>query len=273
MQYRAVCTTPSTGADRSDERRGIRAGRYPTTGPPLESATAPHGKRIRETPCRPVSLVTGVTSSIAFAVGAGVATFFAPCAYALLPGYVGYYVAATGDERPSNAGVVARGLAATVGVIAVFAVAIAITVAVGQSLGAILPTVEAVVGVALIVLGAVVIVRGSLPLHVALPKRRSSVFGFVAFGAAYATAATACVFPLFLAIVLQSLSFGPGEAFLVVGGYAGAFATLMLAATVTTAMGHRLAAGRVAGGVDRFVRLSGVLIALAGVGQLYVAFG
>lgn len=217
--------------------------------------------------------MTGVTSTVAFAVGAGVATFFSPCAYALLPGYVGYYVASTGDEDPPSTGIIARGLAATLGVFVVFAAGIAITVAVGQSLGNVLPALEAMVGIALVLLGVAVFVRGSLPLHVALPKRRSSVFGFVAFGAAYAVAATACVFPLFLAIVLRSLSMAPAEAALVLGGYAGAFGSLMLGATVAAAAGHRLAAGRVAGGVERFVRLSGVLIALAGLGQLYVAFG
>ncbi len=217
--------------------------------------------------------VTGVTSTAAFAVGAGVATFFSPCAYALLPGYVGYYVASTGDGDPPNAGIIARGLAATLGVFIVFAAGIGITVAVGQSLGNVLPALEATVGIALVLLGVAVFARGSLPLHVALPKRRSSVFGFVAFGAAYAVAATACVFPLFLAIVIRSLSMAPAEAALVLGGYAGAFGSLMLGATVAAAAGHRLAAGRVAGGIERFVRLSGVLIALAGLGQLYVAFG
>lgn len=217
--------------------------------------------------------MTGVTSTAAFAVGAGVATFFSPCAYALLPGYVGYYVASTGDDDPPNAGIIARGLAATLGVFIVFAAGIGITVAVGQSLGNVLPALEATVGIALVLLGVAVFARGSLPLHVALPKRRSSVFGFVAFGAAYAVAATACVFPLFLAIVIRSLSMAPAEAALVLGGYAGAFGSLMLGATVAAAAGHRLAAGRVAGGIERFVRLSGVLIALAGLGQLYVAFG
>ena len=217
--------------------------------------------------------VTGVTSTAAFAVGAGVATFFSPCAYALLPGYVGYYVASTGDGDPPNASIIARGLAATLGVFLVFAVGIGLTVVAGQSLGAVIPALEAVVGIALVLLGVAVLGRGSLPLHVALPKRRSSVLGFVAFGAAYAVAATACVFPLFLAIVLRSISMAPADAVLVLGGYAGAFGSLMLGATVAAAAGHRLASGRVAGGVDRFVRLSGVLIALAGLGQLYVAFG
>ena len=58
--------------------------------------------------------------SALFAVGAGLATFFAPCSYALLPGYVGYYVAATEGDSPPMGGVLARGGAAAVGVFATF---------------------------------------------------------------------------------------------------------------------------------------------------------
>ena len=39
-----------------------------------------------------------LAGTASFALGAGAATFFSPCAYALLPGYVGYYAAAV-DER------------------------------------------------------------------------------------------------------------------------------------------------------------------------------
>ncbi|ESP89740.1 cytochrome C biogenesis protein transmembrane region/thiol-disulfide transporter [Candidatus Halobonum tyrrellensis G22] len=38
--------------------------------------------------------------TVAFAAGAGLTTFFAPCAFPLLPGYVGYYVHQSEDETP-----------------------------------------------------------------------------------------------------------------------------------------------------------------------------
>ena len=35
---------------------------------------------------------TTLAGALAFAASAGLATFFAPCAFPLLPGYVGYYL-------------------------------------------------------------------------------------------------------------------------------------------------------------------------------------
>ncbi|MFC6769716.1 cytochrome C biogenesis protein, partial [Natrinema soli] len=50
------------------------------------------------------------TASIVFALSTGVATFFSPCAYPLLPGYVGFYVSQTDGERASLGGALSRGL-------------------------------------------------------------------------------------------------------------------------------------------------------------------
>ena len=217
--------------------------------------------------------MTAATPWVVFAVGAGVATFFSPCAYALLPGYVGYYVSATGSERPTVAGVLVRGVAATAGVFAAFGVVIGATVYIGRSLKAVVPAIEAVVGVALVGTGVFVSARGSLPAPVSLPKRRSTVAGFFLFGGAYAAAATACVFPVFLSLVVRSLSMPPAQTAVVLGGFAGTFGVLMVSVTTAAAFGHRFTTGTLAGGVHRFVRLSGVVIAAAGLGQLYVTFG
>ena len=211
-------------------------------------------------------------SIVAFAVGAGAATFFSPCAYALLPGYVGYYVSATGESRPPAGGILARGLAATAGVFAAFGVVIGVAAVAGRSLEPIIPVLEAVVGIGLVGLGLAVLVRRPIGIHVALPQRRADVFGFAVFGGAYAAAATACVFPVFFALLVRSLSMPPVETALVLGSYAGTFAVLMLSVTTAAALGHQLAAGAVAGHVDRFVRLSGAVMIAAGAAQLYVAF-
>lgn len=95
--------------------------------------------------------------------------------------------------------------------------------------------------------------------------------GFVLFGALYAVAATACVVPVFLAVAVQSLTLSPAGTVGVFAAYAGSFGLLMTAVTVATAVGYGVGAGRLAGYVDRATTLAGVLLVLAGVGQLYVA--
>lgn len=208
---------------------------------------------------------------IVFAIGAGIATFFAPCSYALLPGYVGYYVASTERDVAPLGGALSRGASAAVGALAVFAVLSGIAVVAGTVLEATLPYLELGVGVALVVFGGWVLYGGSGAVHVLLPERRSSVVGFGVFGAMYALAATACVLPLFLGIAFQSLTMSPVETALVLGSYAGGFAALMLSVTVAIAAGYNLGAGRLASYTELFVRLAGVVLILAGLGQLYVA--
>ncbi len=209
--------------------------------------------------------------SALFAVGAGLATFFAPCSYALLPGYVGYYVAATEGDSPPMGGVLARGGAAAVGVFATFFALSVVAVAASGFVEEALPAVEVGIGVLLVVLGLAVVSGRTGPLHVPLPKRRSTVLGFGLFGALYALAATACVLPLFLSVALQSLTLSPGETAVVLGSYAGSFGVLMVAATVATAIGHDALTGRIAENVGLLTRLAGGVLVLAGIGQLYVA--
>ncbi|ELY88490.1 cytochrome c-type biogenesis protein [Natrinema altunense JCM 12890] len=210
--------------------------------------------------------------TVAFALGAGITTFFSPCAYALLPGYVGYYVAATGDETaPPLSGTLARGLAAAGGAVGVLGVLSIVAVVAGEAVGQALPLLEYGVGVGLVALGIWVVYGGSGAVHVLLPERRSTVLGFGLFGAMYALAAVACVLPLFLGLAFRSLTMPPLETALVLGTYAVGFGSLTVAITVATAFGYELGAGRIAGSVDRVVRLAGVVLIVAGLGQLYVA--
>lgn len=209
--------------------------------------------------------------TVLFALGSGVATFFAPCSYALLPGYVGYYVAAMGQESAPLSGAMARGGAAAVGSLAVFGLLSVVAVVAGEVLEQTLPMLELGVGAALVVFGAWILYGGSGAVHVMMPERRATISGFAVLGGMYALAATACVLPLFLAVAFRSLTLSTSEAALVMGSYAAGFAVLMLSVTVAVAVGHSLSADRVASHSDRLVRIAGAVIVLAGVGQIYVA--
>ena len=209
--------------------------------------------------------------TIAFAFGAGIVTFFAPCSYALLPGYVGYYVAATEDQSPPMAGVFARGIAAAGGVLATFAVLSAVAVVASDVVERALPAVEWLVGLLLVGFGLVIVTGRTGSLHVSLPQRRATVFGFGLFGAVYALAALACVLPMFLAVTVQSLTFSAVGTAAVLAAYAGGFGVLMVVATVAIAVGHDAVTTRLADRTDTLTRLAGAILIVAGVGQLYIA--
>jgi cytochrome c-type biogenesis protein len=122
--------------------------------------------------------MTGVAVSgyVSVAFGAGVATFFSPCAYALLPGYVGYYAsAAADDDRSVLAGSLLRGLAGLVGVVAVFGLVGLGVVLVRPVVEPAIRVLEPVVGLAFVVLGLAVALGRVPAVHVLLPARRTSI--------------------------------------------------------------------------------------------------
>ena len=214
-----------------------------------------------------------LNGTTAFAFGAGVATFFSPCVYALLPGYVSYYVASVDSESAPLSGAVSRGIAASVGALGTFALLSALALVAGEALERALPVLEYFVGGLLVLFGVLVIYKGTLSFTVVLPERQASVVGFALFGAAYALAATACVLPLFLSVSVVSFELSMAGTLLVLGAYAGAFAALMLAATVTTAIGKQALLSRFAGRAGTMTKVAGVVLVIAGVVQLAIAAG
>ncbi|EMA67677.1 cytochrome C biogenesis protein transmembrane region [Halorubrum aidingense JCM 13560] len=214
-----------------------------------------------------VSLATNVP----FAVTAGVATFFSPCAYPLLPGYVGFYVNSVDADQASVTGAGVRGLAAAVGVLATFTLLAGATVQVGQSALSNITVFETLVGGLLIVFGLLVVAGWGPSISVSLPKRRSSVFGFGVFGAGYALAGAGCVAPVFLAVVARAIALPDDAAFLVLSVYAGVVAALMAATTVATGVGLISNANRVMTHADSLKRLAGAVMIVAGAGQLYLS--
>lgn len=210
-------------------------------------------------------------STVIFALTAGIATFFSPCAYPLLPGYVGFYVSRTDGEDASLDGATLRGITAGVGVLGTFAVLIGATFWLGRSTLSQLTVFESLVGGLLVVFGALVLAGRAPSLSIPLPKRRSSVLGFGIFGAGYALAGAGCVAPIFLAVVARALSLPIEAAVLVLVTYVGSVVLLMIAVTVATGVGLIASAGRLAAYSEHLKRLAGGLMIVAGIGQLYLA--
>ncbi|WP_336359480.1 cytochrome c biogenesis CcdA family protein [Haladaptatus sp. ZSTT2] len=214
---------------------------------------------------------------LGFAFTAGVLTFFAPCSYPLLPGYVAYYLGTTSaDERPvgtrlSRALVV--GLLVSVGFFLVYAALVGLVLAVGTRAFTNISVLELVVGTLLILLGgAMALDRTPSFLHVTieLPERNRSGAGFVLFGVVYAAAAAGCTAPLFIAVALSSLAAGPTTALATLGAYAAGMSLLMILVTVLAALGRQALLTRLSQNAGRVTRAAGVLLVLAGLVQIYL---
>jgi cytochrome c-type biogenesis protein len=202
--------------------------------------------------------------TLAFALSAGVATFFAPCAYPLLPGYVGYYLS---REEADLGGALVRGGAASAGALVVLVAVGWVIVSLGTRFVSSLAFLEPVVGVGLVVLGLVVLSGRGPSVHLLLPEHRSSVSGFALFGGAYAIAAAGCVVPIVFGVVTQALTLPDDQAAAVVGVYAGAVSLPLLGVTLLSAVASDALHGlsRHVGSVQRIAAL---VMIVAGVGQI-----
>lgn len=215
---------------------------------------------------------------VGFAFTAGAATFFAPCAFPLLPGYVAFYLG-QGDGGPDDrstggrlrrAGVV--GVVTSAGFFLVYAVLAGVVVAVGTSALRNISVLELVVGALLIVLGVGMALGRFTPdrLHVRLPERRRTPTGFLAFGVVYAVAAAGCTAPVFVGIAGFALSGGPAAAVVTLGAYAAGMSALMIAVTLASALGRQQLLSTISRNTGAITRATGVLLVFAGVAQIYL---
>ncbi len=211
---------------------------------------------------------------------AGIGGFFAPCAFALFPGYVSYYLAASGDEG-SVRRALGLGLACAAGAALFFAiVGIAITL-LGGALSPYLIATKPVIALAVVALGVVQVLdvrMPSLALPLGVAAGRGVPVGVAVFlyGFGYALASTGCTLPLYVSITVLPLTSGfSGAALLTFLSFAAAMAVLMLVTTVLVG----LAKQQLIAGFQRSAvwikRGSGVVLILAGLylGYYYIAAG
>lgn len=241
-------------------------------------------------------------SLVAFAFSAGIFTFFAPCAYPLLPGYVSYYLGrTTAPGEATNGGVVvdagrvtdgveaslrlavaasiARPLARAIvvsvlvsaGFFLVYGMLAGVVTAVGASSLAGISVLELLVGLVLVLVGGLMALGWIPELPTArLPARRRSAGGYLGFGVLYAAAAAGCTAPIFIGVALKALSVGPATGLLAFGAYAAGMSVIMLGVTVAAALGRETLLVWFGRRLDRLHRAAGVLLVLAGLLEIYL---
>jgi cytochrome c-type biogenesis protein len=211
-------------------------------------------------------LEPAVVGALAFAASAGVATFFAPCAFPLLPGYVGYYL----SENDGDTGMLAPAGAAAGGALGALAVVALLVLAVGQPVKTALPVLEPIIGVGLIAFGIATLMNRGPELRVPLPERPASVTGFGLLGAVYVVAAAGCVVPLLFGVVTQALALPAHSSALVLAVYALGVTLPLVGVTLLASVG--IDSWRSLGTYSRRVQqVAAVVMTVAGGGQIYLA--
>jgi len=212
--------------------------------------------------------MTGVAvlGTLVFAASAGVATFFAPCAFPLLPGYVGYYM----RESEGDVGMLPPATAAAGGALVALTLVALLVLALGQPLKNALPMLEPVIGLGLVTFGVAMLLNREPELRLPLPQRPASVTGFGVFGAVYAIAAAGCVVPLFFGVVTQALALPVHASALALTVYALGVALPLVGVTLLAGVGIGIW-HTVGTYLQRIHQVAAVVMILAGGGQIYLA--
>jgi cytochrome c biogenesis protein CcdA len=211
---------------------------------------------------------------------AGIGGFFAPCAFALFPAYVSYYLGASGAHSSVSRSL-GLGIACAAGAAVFFAlVGIAITL-VGGVVSPYLIATKPAIALAVVILGVVQVLDVRMP-SLALPLRVTVRRGVPAaaavffYGFGYALASTGCTLPLYVSITVLPLTSGfSGAALLTFLAFASAMAVLMLITTLLVGLARRELLTAFQQWTGSIKRASGVVLILAGLylGYYYVAAG
>jgi cytochrome c-type biogenesis protein len=219
-----------------------------------------------------MTAITEFVAQLGFAATLGGFTFFAPCAFPLLPGYLAFFVGATEAERVGTRRRLWRStkvaLFASAGFFVVFWLLGGVVALAGTRVLADVGLLELVVGSLLIVLGVGMATGRTPQWHVRLPERRRTAGGFFLFGVVYAVAAAGCTAPLFIGVVGASISAGPTLGGATLLAYATGMSATMVAITGLAALGRGQLLRRLSTATGSIQRVAGALLALAGVVQI-----
>ncbi|MBA2637382.1 MAG: cytochrome C biogenesis protein [Solirubrobacterales bacterium] len=215
-----------------------------------------------------------MSTAVTLAFGAGLLATVNPCGFALLPGFLSFYLGGCDDARAGALSRARQGFAVGLVLSGAFsAVFIIVGLIVSAGLRSVLTAVPWVafgIGLVLIALGGVMLAGRRVSLlsasHLAPGlAQRTGYARVAAFGVAYALASLSCTLAVFLVVVGQALTVsGVVQTLAVFGAYAAGSASVLLALSVSAA----LAQGALARAVRRLApfvnRLAGALLLLSG---------
>ena len=211
---------------------------------------------------------------------AGIGAFFAPCAFALFPAYVSYYLTVSGDDGGLRRSL-GVGLACAAGSALFFALVGSVITLAGGAISSYLIATKPFVALAVVGLGVIQVADVRMP-SLALPRglaagRNLPVAAAVfLYGFGYALASTGCTLPLYVSITVLPLTSGfSGAALLTFLAFAAAMAILMLVTTLLVGLAKENLILALHSSAVWIKRGSGVVLILAGLylGYYYVRAG
>jgi len=223
-----------------------------------------------------------LAESFVFALGAGVLAAFNPCAFAMLPSFLAYFLGAKDEHfmRLSWLQRIGAGVRVGVGIVAgfvlIFLLAGLVFATLGRPLVSVVPWLASFIGLVLIGFGLLTLFDRTLHIAIANPiqpiegKGGRAVF---LYGISYGIASVSCTLPIFLVIVGGALTAGSlAEGLLAFLGYSSGMALVVIGLTLATALLKGALVQRMHGVLPYVNRLSGLLLIGAGSYIVYYQF-
>ena len=221
---------------------------------------------------------------LGFGFIAGALSFFAPCAFVLLPGYVSYYLAQPGKRNGGRNRIrhsVLIGSVCGLGSVVFFVILGIGASLVGSSFSHYLIKVKPLIALFFVILGILLVadisidlskIRSRIPIR--FSKNQDGGFipisNFFMYGFGYGLATTGCVFPLFVLLIVVPITSGHFlTGFTTFLSFAFAMGLMMIGVTVLIGFSKDAFIKSLMTSTVWIKRISGVILILAG---LYLGY-
>ncbi len=226
-----------------------------------------------EEPEEPEETAPPVTGLYVLALLTGLMSFFAPCAFPLMPGYISYYLGRY-EGGPTLSGSMKAGIASATGINGIFAL-IGVTVALGGvAVKSYLTYFAPGVGVIIVLLGLSMVFGkteifekfgGKLSSYSSKLGGGTRYSGLFLYGVGYGLASMGCQAPVFIALIFAGLAAGgPFEAFLVFLSFSIGMGTMMLSLSLIVGTAKMTILDRIKKMIPYINRGCGVILILVG---------
>jgi cytochrome c-type biogenesis protein len=207
---------------------------------------------------------------LAFAFMAGIFSIFSPCGFALLPGYVFYYMGSSFTIGKALTG----GISCTLGLITVFTVLGGLASGLGEISSHLIPVFDLIAASILLLLGFIMMVGKPFPyLSIPVkPVRRRGPIGFYLFGLIYGLAGIGCSAPIFISVLLYAMSKGFVNGMFTFIAYASGMAVPIILTSILLAEAKEYIIRKFTKNTPLIQRVSGAFLVIVGLYLVYFYF-
>lgn len=219
------------------------------------------------------------TVSFTFALGAGALAAFNPCAFAMLPSFLAYFLGVNDEQFVHLSWMQRVGLGVRVGSVIVvgfvlmFLLAGLVFATLGSQLMKVVPWLALGIGIVLVVFGVLTLFDRAPYIAIANPidhVKGKGIQALFLYGISYGIASLSCTLPIFLMIVGGALTAGSlSRGFVPFLGYSSGMALVVVGLTLATALLKGALVQQMRRVLPYVNRLSGLLLLAAGAYIVY----